>query len=120
MTLGTFKLLPEDNPKTDTSKDITADQNNRVVVLNVGQLQKRKGQDYVLKAIPKLQQLIPNLLYVIVGNGEEIGNLKRLTKELSIEPLVQFHTQTKDEELLQCYQLCDLFILANREIGSDI
>ena len=57
---------------------------------------------------------------MIVGNGDELENLKRLTKELCIEHFVEFHTQTNDDELLRCYQLCDLFILANRQIGSDI
>lgn len=115
-----FQPLPEDAAKDDTSNDITAAWNNRFVILTVGRLQKRKGQDFVLKAIQKLRRLIPNLLYVIVGNGEEIENLKRLTEELSLEQVVEFHTQTNDKELLRCYQLCDLFILANRQIGSDI
>ena len=93
---------------------------NRFVVLTVGRLQKRKGQDHVLRAIAELIHEIPNILYVIVGDGEEETRLKSISRELKIEQYVEFKSGLKDGELKSCYQLCDLFVLANRQVGSDI
>jgi phosphatidylinositol alpha-1,6-mannosyltransferase len=31
-----------------------------------------------------------------------------------------FHAEITDQEMIQCYQQCDLFILPNRTVGNDI
>jgi phosphatidylinositol alpha-1,6-mannosyltransferase len=41
-----------------------------VVLLTVGRLQKRKGQDAVIRSVAKLRDKHPNLRYLIAGLGE--------------------------------------------------
>lgn len=94
--------------------------NNRPVILTVGRLQKRKGHDILLQALPIIIKKYPNILYAIIGDGEEKDNLLSLVDYLSIKYNVQLLSNVSDEKMIQCYQQCTLFILPNRTVGKDI
>lgn len=91
----------------------------RRVVLTVGALQKRKGQDMLLRALPAIRARCPDVLYSIVGEGWERTYLDELVAEHHIGDAVQFRGMPSDEELIECYQQCDLFALPNRQVGWD-
>jgi phosphatidylinositol alpha-1,6-mannosyltransferase len=93
---------------------------NRTVLLTVGRLQLRKGHDMLLQALPAIRERVPHLLYAIVGTGEEEPRLRNLVQELGIEDAVQFMGAVSDQEMVHCYQQCDLFILPNRTVQGDI
>jgi len=92
----------------------------RKVIITVGRLQARKGQDMMLRAIALLKQQFPDILYAIIGRGECLESLNALALELSINDHVQFLTDVSDAQMIQCYQQSNLFILPNRTIGHDI
>ena len=92
----------------------------KFVLLTVGRLQRRKGQDYMIQALPALLAKYPNLLYVVVGQGDCLALLKGLSEEHKLSGYVQIHTNLSDDDLIKCYQQCDLFILPNRTIDNDI
>jgi phosphatidyl-myo-inositol dimannoside synthase len=94
--------------------------NDRFVCLTVGRLQKRKGHDKMIEAIPSILKDIPDFLYVIVGNGENYESLIKLRDSLGVGDHVQFLMEIDDKELINCYQQCDLFVLPNRADGNDI
>lgn len=93
---------------------------NKKVILTVGRLQERKGQDRMIEAMPNIIKSFPDSLYVIVGNGDDLPRLEALANVLDITDSVQFITDANDDILLKCYQQCDLFILPNRTVGNDI
>ena len=93
---------------------------DRPVVMTVGRLQRRKGQDMLIRALPKLHEVIPDVLYCIIGDGDERNNLVQLANKCGVVDSVQFRGETTDEELAACYRQCDLFALPNREIDGDI
>lgn len=93
--------------------------NERPVVLTVGRLQKRKGHDQLILALRQIRQALPDVLYAIVGDGEERASLLELVARERLEPHVQFLSEIGDPLLLQCYQQCDLFVLPNREVDGD-
>lgn len=117
------------NPGVDASKFVPvvrnmADRNrfgwgDRNVVLTVGRLTRRKGHDMMIRALPIILQHIPDLLYVIVGNGEDRGHLVQLVSDAGLENAVQFMGEIGDGDLVRCYQQCDLFALPNREYEGD-
>lgn len=92
----------------------------RRVVLSAGRLERRKGQDMLLRAIDTVRRDIPDLLIAIVGDGVEAGRLRDLAAALRVEPFVEFHPEVDEETLRSYYQHCDLFVLANRQVGYDI
>jgi phosphatidylinositol alpha-1,6-mannosyltransferase len=127
--------LPEDrvrllHPGVDTqrfhpaAKDVAARDRlgwgDRPVVLTVSRLQKRKGHDQMIRALPLARKEIPDILYTIVGGGEERPNLEALTAALGMGRHVQFLGELPDDRMVRCYQQCDLFVLANRQVGHDI
>jgi phosphatidylinositol alpha-1,6-mannosyltransferase len=89
------------------------------VILTVGALQKRKGQDMLIRALPAIRARCPDVLYAIVGEGWEQPYLDQLVAECRVEDLVQFRAVESDEALIECYQQCDLFVLPNRQVGWD-
>jgi phosphatidylinositol alpha-1,6-mannosyltransferase len=108
-------------PKPRNEKSLTSlNWIDKKVALTVGRLQARKGQDMMIKAIPQILNTVPNFLYAIVGEGEELDVLVKLSAELEVEKHVQFLKGITDEQMIDCYQQCDLFILPNRTINNDI
>jgi phosphatidylinositol alpha-1,6-mannosyltransferase len=90
------------------------------VVLTVGALQQRKGQDMMIRALPRIRRDCPDVLYAIAGEGWERSRLEQLVDDVGVRDAVQFRGTPGDEELLACYQQCDLFALPNRRIGWDV
>lgn len=93
---------------------------DRSVILTVGRLQKRKGHDLLISALPEIRSEHLNVLYAIAGTGEELESLRQLVAEKDLGNHVQFHTDIDDEQLRSCYQQCDLFVLPNRDLRGDI
>ena len=75
-------------------------------LLFVGKLRKYKGVEYLLKAIVDLEVKLK-----IVGNGEELHNLKSLAEELNIVNKVTFISNADDDQLAAFYKNADLFVL---------
>jgi phosphatidylinositol alpha-1,6-mannosyltransferase len=92
---------------------------NKTILLTVGRLVKRKGVDKVIEAMPKALKEMPNLIYAIVGKGEEISNIQYLISELKLQKNIILITDADDEEKNAWYNLCDIFIMPARTIGED-
>jgi phosphatidyl-myo-inositol dimannoside synthase len=91
------------------------------VVLTVARLISRKGHDLVLRAIARLVREIPQAVYLIVGQGPEEQNLRKLATELGIADSVRFAGRIPEELLPDCYSLCDVFAMVNREeVNGDL
>lgn len=93
---------------------------NRPTVLTVGRLQKRKGHDVLIQSLPFVREAIPDVLYAIIGDGEERPRLEKITQELGLTDHVRFLGEVDDLTMIRCYQQCDLFALPNRQVGRDI
>jgi phosphatidylinositol alpha-1,6-mannosyltransferase len=93
---------------------------NRSVVLTVARLQKRKGHDVMIEALKQVRTVVPDVLYAIVGVGEERNRLGEIVADSDLAGHVQFLGEVGDTTLVQCYQQCDLFVLPNRQVGRDI
>src|SRR5262249_13836618 len=62
----------------------------RRVVLTVGRLQKRKGHDMMIRALPAIRRTIPDVFYAVVGDGEERPALEALACSEGVADGVQF------------------------------
>lgn len=92
----------------------------RPVLLTVGRLQKRKGHDMVIRALAAIRKVIPEVLYAIIGDGEERESLEQLVRTEGHSDHVVFHGELGEVDMLSAYQQCNLFVLANRQVGQDI
>jgi phosphatidylinositol alpha-1,6-mannosyltransferase len=92
---------------------------NRQVILSAGRLERRKGHDHLIKALPAIRAAIPDVLYAIAGAGEMQDELETLAASAGVEDGVQFLGALSSDELIACYQQCDLLALPNREVNGD-
>ena len=118
------------HPGVDTSRFVPAARSesvrselgwkDRTVVLTVGRLQERKGHDVMIEALSTIREAVPNVLFAVVGDGEQRDRLKQLVQQHGVVDQVQFLGEVDDETMIRCYQQCDLFALPNRQVGRDI
>lgn len=92
---------------------------NKIILLSVGRSVKRKGFDKVIEALPEVLKSVPNLVYVIVGTGEELKNWKLKIGNLGLNNHVLLIEKADDEERNSWYRACDIFIMPSREINGD-
>lgn len=86
------------------------------VMITVSRLVERKGHDVTLKAISHVIERIPNLKYLICGEGPHRGELERLVRQYGLDSVVVFTGGITDHELHQLYECSDLFIMPSRDI----
>jgi phosphatidylinositol alpha-1,6-mannosyltransferase len=84
------------------------------IILTTGNLVPRKGHDVVIQALPHLVSTLPDVAYLIVGDGPNRGELERLATDLGVRDRVIFAGRTTDAELPAVYSLCDVFVMASR------
>jgi phosphatidylinositol alpha-1,6-mannosyltransferase len=126
---GRIRLLP---PGVDVHRFVPAARDpaaraalgwhGRPVVLSVSRLDKRKGNDQMILALHAVRKAVPDVLFAVVGDGEEEQPLREMVRREGLEAHVQFlgSIGMDDPRLIQCYQQCDLFALPNRQVGKDI
>ncbi|TAJ07288.1 MAG: glycosyltransferase family 1 protein [Nitrospirae bacterium] len=86
------------------------------VLLTVGRLDLHKGHDVVLRALPLVREHIPGIAYVIVGAGPERARLGQLVDRLGLTGIVKMVGTVAEADLVDYYNLCDLFIMPSREM----
>jgi len=89
----------------------------RRILLTVGRMSLRKGQDMVLKAMVTLTEY-PDLHYVIVGQGEEEVRLRQMVAELALSERVTLVTNASDAEVAWFYKNCEIFVHPNRTLPN--
>jgi len=85
------------------------------VVLTVCRLDKNKGVDILMNSIKLLNSNDVDLL--VVGEGEERKSLEKLSASLGMQKNVAFLGFRERGELLELYNLADLFALASYSEG---
>lgn len=92
----------------------------KVVVMSVSRLVERKGHSHVLKALRQVRDSVPEFHYLIVGDGPERKNIEQLVADLGLGRQVTVVGGVSGEDLGKFYNLCDLFVLANRDVEGDV
>ena len=89
------------------------------VILSVGRLQRRKGFDSVIRALPLLCEQGIDVHYIVIGIGDDGQHLQRLAAELGVADRVHLLGHVRYEDLPRWYAACDLFAMPNRDIDGD-
>jgi len=93
--------------------------NNSVILLSVGRLTRRKGFDNVIKSLPNILKKTKQTHYIIIGIGEDYSYLKRLSQEYNVSENIHLIGHVSMDELPKWYNICDIFIMPNRDIDND-
>ena len=93
------------------------------VLLTVSRLdpnERRKGHDRVIKALPAIVMAVPNVVYLIAGDGADRTRLEALAQNLGVADNVVFAGSVAPDELPQLYRLTDLFVMPSVQEGFGI
>ena len=90
-------------------------------IVSLGMVSERKAQDVVIRAMPDILRVHPNLVYVVAGrpeNGEILDQYKSLSRDVGVERSVLFVGQRPRREIPLVLALCDLLVLSSRTSSS--
>jgi len=91
---------------------------DKITLLSLGRLVKRKGVDMVISAIASLDKEVQaKICYLVAGTGEADYYLKELAVNLNVN--VVFTGEVSDLEKWSFLNLCDIFIMPARSIDGD-
>lgn len=92
----------------------------RTVLATMGRMvstERYKGMDEVLQLMPRLKKRIPNVAYLLIGDGPDRGRLENKVKEAGISTSVVFAGKIPDDERVRHYSLADAYVMPSRGEG---
>ena len=87
-----------------------------VVIGFIGSIVHYEGVDIILHAVAKLKAKGRNIVFVLIGDGKELENLKSLATELGIIDICRFTGRVQREEVDRYYSLVDIAPLPRRSL----
>lgn len=87
-------------------------------VVHVGRLDRIKGQDVLMTAIPRVREGVPTARFTIVGDGPMRGELEQQANRLGLTDVVKFVGATDD--VRPYLESADLFVLPSRSEGISL
>ncbi|MGW6539356.1 glycosyltransferase family 4 protein [Streptomyces sp. NPDC055011] len=95
---------------------------DRPVVVCVSRLVPRKGQDTLIRALPRILRQVPDAVLLIVGGGPYEKDLRRLAAETGVAGSVRFTGAVPWSELPAHYGAGDVFAMPcrTRRGGLDV
>ena len=94
------KFHPVDNETRKTTRNKFGFSDDDIVLSHHGILHPNKGNDWILRRIAELKGDMPNLKYLLIGDGPEMGHLKKLAAKLGITDRVVFTGWLPSEKAL--------------------
>lgn len=96
---------------------------DRTVLLTLGRLssfERHKGFDEVIEVLPRLAEKIPDVAYLIAGDGEDRMRLEGKVKSLGLADRVVFSGMVAESEKADHYRLADAYVMPSRGEGFGI
>lgn len=87
---------------------------NKRVIVSVGRLVHRKGQDHLIQAMPEILKSVPDAHILMVGQGPYLSYLKQLVEKLDLVDHVSFIGRIQYNQLPQYICAGDIFAMPSR------
>ena len=108
------------NPGVDPAKELNKKSLEKVEsllkvktprLITVSRFDKRKNHEKVIMALRNLKQKYPDIVYMCIGDGDELENIKELVKELDLSTQVMFFNDISDELKNSLVAKSDIFVM---------
>jgi glycosyltransferase involved in cell wall biosynthesis len=112
-----FIVIPN-GVETERFKPISRPANAKVKLLFIGRLIPRKGFQRVIRALPKVREVVNKKFEIeVVGTGVARGELDEMAEKLGVSDLIKYVGTVPYEKLEASYQYADIFILTSLSEG---
>ncbi|MBX3744366.1 MAG: glycosyltransferase family 4 protein [Verrucomicrobiae bacterium] len=112
---GAFEPMPEaERQAFRERKGVTGAR----ILLTVGNVTDRKGQEVVIRALPAIVRRHPEVVYVMVGMPTRRDAFLTVARELGVEGHVRFEGIADAADLRAWYQVCEVFVVTSRTTAS--
>jgi len=112
----TQRFKPDEAKRAETRAELGI-QPDEVVLLNVSELEERKGTGRVVESLPYVREKFPLTRFLILGKGDCRERLEKRVEELRLTPWVNFLGTTT--ELPRFYNAADIFVMVpDKEANS--
>jgi glycosyltransferase involved in cell wall biosynthesis len=91
-----------------------------LTVSRLSQNESYKGYNKVLEALPQIRQEIPNIHYILVGQGDDLPRLEEWIARHNLQDCVTLAGFIPNSELCDYYNLCDVFAMPSHGEGFGI
>jgi 1,2-diacylglycerol 3-alpha-glucosyltransferase len=98
--------------KFKKKKDLRKDYNIKKSVMYFGRVSYEKSIDIVVKAMAIVQKKYPDAIFIVVGDGPNLEDIKKLSKELDVKSL--FTGFKVGQELIDNIYVADIFVTASK------
>jgi phosphatidylinositol alpha-1,6-mannosyltransferase len=89
------------------------------LLLTVGNVKHRKGQDTVIRALPRVLSSFPDVHYLLAGLPTCRQEFESLAQRLGVGRNVHFLSRVAPEQTVALMNCCDLFLMTSRRVTSD-
>ena len=83
-------------------------------LVTVARLQRHKGIDTVIQALPAILAGAPDVRYAVAGSGPDRERLERLAHQVGVRDCVRFLGAVDDQDLPALYNLGSIYVGASR------
>ena len=80
-------------------------------LITVSRFDKRKNHEKIIMALRNLKQKYPNIVYICIGDGDELENTKYLVKELDLNSQVMFFNNITEDLKNALLAKSDIFVM---------
>jgi len=84
------------------------------LLLSVGHVNERKGHDVVIRALPEILSVAPDVHFVVIGLPTLRARLEALAAQAGVTEHVHFLGRVGQDTLLEAYNACDIFLMPSR------
>lgn len=87
---------------------------DKSVIVSVGRLVHRKGQDFLIRSLPQIRQEVPNAHLLFVGEGPYREELEKIAGECGVEEQITFIGRVQYADLPRYICAGDIFAMPSR------
>lgn len=106
----------ENLSKADVRRKLGLKREEKIIIF-VGTLKSVKGVEYLIEAMSIVNKNNAETKLILIGDGEEKENLKKLVQELNLEHCVFFLGRKSNEKIPEHMAASDIFVLPSLSEG---
>jgi phosphatidylinositol alpha-1,6-mannosyltransferase len=88
------------------------------LLITVGSVHERKGQDVVIRSLPRVLERIPDAHYIVVGMPYRRDAFMQIARDVKVEDRVRFLGAVDNDELVAALNAANLFVMASQHTAE--